>query len=199
MNDEDRWDDEVRAAYQRPMAGEEEARKRAIAHLRLEHARRFRGSGGWWMDRDAMRVRPLLAVASLIAALTIGALGGAWWTASRTMPAGTPLRDDVSGAPAALPMAGDLQPVTFVFRAPGASRVCVVGDFNGWDPEATPLRRAAGGDAWTAQVPVQRGVHAYAFVIDGSDWAVDPSAPLAPEATFGRRNSLLVVGEGSPL
>ena len=39
----------------------------------------------------------------------------------------------------------------------------------------------------------------YAFVIDGRDWAPDPSAPLAPVATFGRRNSLLVVGEDQVL
>ena len=54
-------------------------------------------------------------------------------------------------------------------------------------------------EAELAQVPLERGLHAYAFVIDGSDWAADPSAPLAPEASFGRRNSLVVVGEGDPL
>src|SRR5262245_58800305 len=199
MNDENRFDDEVRAAYQRSLAGEDEARERAIARLRREHARRSPGNSGWWTERDALRMRPLLAVASLIAVLAIGAVGGAWWMAARRMPAGAPLRDDVSGAPDALPAAGDVLPVTFEFRAPCATRVCVVGDFNGWDPEATPLRRAARGDAWTAQIPVQRGLHAYAFVIDGSDWAADPRAPLAPEATFGRRNSLLIVGEGGAL
>jgi len=77
--------------------------------------------------------------------------------------------------------------------------VSVVGDFNGWDPTATPLKRAATGDSWTARVPLERGLHAYAFVIDGRDWAPDPSAPLAPVATFGRRNSLLVVGEDEVL
>jgi 1,4-alpha-glucan branching enzyme len=89
--------------------------------------------------------------------------------------------------------------VTFVFRAPGASRVSLVGDFNGWDPEAMPLRRAALGDTWIAQVRLEHGLHAYAFVIDDTDWSADPSAPLAAEASFGRRNSVVVVGEGDAL
>jgi len=199
MNDEERWDDEVREAYQRPMVGEEQARDRAIARLRREHARHSLWDGGWWMDRDAMRVRPLLAVASLIVVLAIGALGGAWWMAAHRMPARTAFRDDLSAAPATMPVTGKVVVVTFVFTTPGASRVSLVGDFNGWDPNATPLRRAAWGDAWTAQVALPRGLHAYAFVIDGSDWAADPSAPLAPEATFGHRNSMLVVGEGGAL
>ncbi len=87
----------------------------------------------------------------------------------------------------------------FVFRAPGASRVALVGDFNGWDPEATPLRRAALGDAWTAEVPLPRGLHVYAFVIDGREWTPDPSAPLTPASSYGRRNSVVVVGEGGAL
>src|SRR5262245_24272887 len=114
MSDEQRWDDEVRAAYQRPMGGEDEARERAIALLRLARTRRSGASGGWWTDRDALRVQPLLAVASLIAVLAIGAIGGAWWAASR-MPARTALREDGSGAPDAVPAAGDVMAVTFEF------------------------------------------------------------------------------------
>jgi hypothetical protein len=49
------------------------------------------------------------------------------------------------------------------------------------------------------RIALERGLHAYAFVIDGRDWAPDPSAPLAPVATFGRRNSLVVVGEDAAL
>ena len=153
------------------------------------------------MDPDAIRVRPLLAVASLIAVLAIGAGGGAWWAASRRASIGFPPSATVIARPTARgagALAGATA-VTFVFRAPGASRVSLVGDFNGWDLEATPLRRATLGDTWIAQVPLERGLHAYAFVIDGSDWAPDPSAPLAAEASFGRRNSLVVVGEGGPL
>lgn len=43
----------------------------------------------------------------------------------------------------------------WLFRvwAPQVSSVHVVGDFNGWDPKATPLTRAANSDIWESFVP----------------------------------------------
>ncbi|PYM05001.1 MAG: hypothetical protein DMD82_12670 [Candidatus Rokuibacteriota bacterium] len=201
MDHDDRWDDQVRDAYRRPIAGEERAREQVIARLREEPAPRRSRWSGWWMDPDAIRMRPLLAVASLIMVLGIGAGAGAWWAASRGASIGSPRSTTVVARQTARGIGAftGATAVTFVFRAPGASRVSLVGDFNGWNPEATPLRRATLGDTWIAEVPLERGLHAYAFVIDGSDWAPDPSAPLAAEASFGRRNSLVVVGEGGPL
>jgi hypothetical protein len=190
MNGDDRWDDDVRVAYQLPIEGEEQARNRAIRRLRSESVTRRRGMGAWWVDPDALRMRPALAAACVVAVLVIGAWSGAGWMASRGVRAPLP-------SIATLPSGSTA--VTFVFRAPGATRVSLVGDFNGWDPDATPLARATTGEIWTAQVPLEHGLHAYAFVIDGRDWAPDPSAPLAPVATFGRRNSLLVVGEDQAL
>lgn len=202
MAHDDRWDDEVRDAYQQPIAGESEARERALARLRREPPGP-RGRRTWWLDPEALSVRPLFAAASLLAVMAAGMCAGVWWTKAREgAPAAHRARSGMPhtiAAPAGGDARNDLTTVTFVFRAPGASQVCLVGDFNGWDPDATPLRRAALGDMWTAQVPLQRGLHAYAFVIDGSDWAFDPSAPLAPEATFGRRNSVVAVGEGGAL
>src|SRR2546426_6065781 len=168
MDHDDRWDDQVRDAYRRPIAGEERARGQVIARLREEPAPRRARWSGWWLDPDAIRVRPLLAVASLIAVLGIGAGGGAWWAASRGASIGSPPSATVIARPTARG-AGALvgaTAVTFVFRAPGASRVSLVGDFNGWDAEATPLRRATLGDTWIAPVPLERGLHAYAVVID---------------------------------
>ena len=190
MNSDDRWDDDVRAAYQTPIEGEAQARQRAILRLRRESAARRRGIGAWWMDPNALRIRPALAAACVLAVLVIGAWSGAAWMASRGVQASLPPTATLPGGSTA---------VTFVFRAPGATRVSLVGDFNGWDPDATPLARATTGEIWTAQVRLEHGLHAYAFVIDGRDWAPDPSAPLAPVAEFGRRNSLLVVGEDQPL
>src|SRR5262245_33303504 len=102
MHDDDRWDDEVREAYQRPLAGEAQARDRALARLRREGAQGPRGNGGWWMDPDAMRIRPLLAAASLIVVLAIGAWGGAWWAAARRAPAGVSAHAVTPEAPGSL-------------------------------------------------------------------------------------------------
>jgi hypothetical protein len=87
------------------------------------------------------------------------------------------------------------QQVQFMFVAPAANRVALVGEFNDWDPTATPMARASGG-AWHVALPLTRGRHVYAFVVDGSSWVADPQAPLAPERWFGARNSVVLVNGG---
>jgi hypothetical protein len=84
------------------------------------------------------------------------------------------------------------RPVRFTLRAPGARQVAVVGDFNRWDPAATPLARGTG--AWEVEVPLAPGRHAYAFVVDGSRWVLDPAAPSERDPDFGRPRSVTVVG-----
>jgi hypothetical protein len=76
--------------------------------------------------------------------------------------------------------------------ATNASAVSVVGDFNGWDPTALPLSRAADG-TWTATVPIAHGRHVYAFVVDGRV-TPDPLAPRAAEDDYGIPNSVVMVG-----
>ena len=58
MNRDDRWDDEVRDAYHRPIEGEEQARARAIGRLRRESAARPSRVGAWWADPDAHTLAP---------------------------------------------------------------------------------------------------------------------------------------------
>lgn len=88
--------------------------------------------------------------------------------------------------------------VRFELAAPEAGRVTLVGDFNGWDRQATPMRRAKTPGSWTVSVPLERGRHAYGFVVDGVRWVPDPMAPLAPADGFGGVNSIIVVdGRGA--
>lgn len=84
--------------------------------------------------------------------------------------------------------------VQFVLVAPEARNVVLVGDFNDWDPAATPLHRAPSGGAWTAALPLQPGRHRYAFVVDGVRWMADPTAPPAPDDDFGSPGSVVTVG-----
>jgi len=88
--------------------------------------------------------------------------------------------------------------VRFVYVAPQASKVYVVGDFNGWDTTKTPLMRSATGGVWTVDLPLTAGRHTYAFVVDGS-WSTDPYAPLAPDDGFGHANSVKLVRRGTSL
>jgi hypothetical protein len=85
-------------------------------------------------------------------------------------------------------------PVQFVFRAPLAGRVSVVGDFTGWDPDSAVMTRDAASGLWSVTVPLTPGRHVYAFLLDDSLWVRDPRAPAAPDADFGRPGSVLLVG-----
>jgi hypothetical protein len=83
-------------------------------------------------------------------------------------------------------------PTQFVYDGP-AHHVSVVGDFNGWDEHATPLQPEAGSALWSATVPLQRGRHVYAFIVD-STWTTDRRAPVARDPDFGVEGSVVIVG-----
>ncbi len=93
------------------------------------------------------------------------------------------------------PAASSSPIVQFGFVAPHASSVALVGDFNNWDPKATPLRAASTGGVWSVEVPIQPGRHLYAFVVDGTVWRPDPAAPKATGEDYGEPNSALTVAD----
>src|SRR5690242_6452724 len=65
----------------------------------------------------------------------------------------------------------------FVFNSKSAHKVFVVGDFNRWDPTATPMTRSSDGELWSAVIPITPGRHTYAFMVDDSVFTLDPNAP----------------------
>jgi len=81
------------------------------------------------------------------------------------------------------------RPVRFAFRAP-AEHVTVIGDFNDWDPTATPLTRHDG--EWSATVPLKPGRYRYAFLVDGRTLEADPAGPTASDE-FGSPASAVTV------
>ena len=181
--EEARVDEEVRAAYRQPSALDEPARERLLS--RLDSARGAspaRGVRGWFAVRE-FRARPAAVFATLVVVLA----AGVWLGARLSRPALSSVR--------LVPRAADpgTAPVTFMLRAPGATRVSVVGDFNNWDASATPMAHSGSGDLWVLNVRLPRGVHLYSFVLDGSEWRPDPSAPLAADGSFGGHNSVIVV------
>ncbi len=58
------------------------------------------------------------------------------------------------------------KPVHFYCQAPAAQCVCLIGDFNGWDPQSHPMRRRPDG-WWDIELPFPHGHHAYLFLVDG--------------------------------
>ena len=81
--------------------------------------------------------------------------------------------------------------VRFTLEIPGSSRVALVGDFNDWNPDATPLA-PAGPSAWTVTIPLPPGRYRYTFVVDGSRWVADPAGAAAPD-DFGQPTSVITV------
>lgn len=85
--------------------------------------------------------------------------------------------------------------VHVVFRAPTATHVSVVGDFNAWDTHSDAMSRDPVTGLWSHTLALRPGRHVYAFVIDDSVWMRDPRSPEASDADFGRPGSVLLVGQ----
>ena len=83
--------------------------------------------------------------------------------------------------------------VRFAVWAPHARQVSVVGDFNGWDAERYPLRRAPGATVWELFVPgVLAGEH-YRYRIVGADGSVFEKAdPLACRASMAPATASII-------
>ena len=105
-------------------------------------------------------------------------------SAARTLPVIPAAR--VSGEAAPIP-------VQFTLRDVRAAHVSLVGDFNGWSAEATPLEPGEASGTWSVTVPLAAGRHVYAFLVDGKTWMTDPRAQTARDLDFGRTNSVLIV------
>ena len=89
-----------------------------------------------------------------------------------------------------LPQSGTA--VAFEIQA-SATKVTLVGDFNGWDRAGTPLARKGGSDRWRTTVALPKGVYRYAFLVDDARWVSDPRRAAPVDHEFGQPSSLLTV------
>lgn len=163
---------------------------RVMEHVRAaSHEDRGRGMWRWMTRARTVTVTPLGALA-----LAAG-LAGVIALAARRGDVGVPTGPDL--APVTLTAAtGAAQPMNFIFVARSASSVAIVGDFNDWQQNASPLHRVRDG-VWAITIPLAPGRYHYTFVVDGTRWEADPLAPRAMEDDFGRPNSVITVGDAS--
>ena len=97
---------------------------------------------------------------------------GMWQRAWEKMGAHKDIQDGTSG---------------WLFRVwvPQVSSVSVVGDFNNWEPNATPLSRVSASDIWEVFVPGldQGGLYKYVIETDAGEllWKADPFGFYAEE------------------
>lgn len=179
--DDDDLIEHVAAELRRPAALSAGFEARVMASVRS--ARRpsaWARAWEWVREPRMVALSPLggLAMAAAIAGVvTLGAL--AWPTQV--------------ASPGASVAAESAQAVQFVLHAPEARAVFVAGDFNGWDARQSPLARAPSG-LWFVEVLLSPGRYTYSFVVDGSRFVADPTAPRAVGDDFGAPSSVVIVG-----
>ncbi len=82
--------------------------------------------------------------------------------------------------------------VTFLVPpADGEEEVYLVGDMNGWDESAIPMKRNENGE-WEAQVDLEPNrEYQFRYRLNGGDWRNDPSADSYVTNPFGSENSVV--------
>ena len=105
-----------------------------------------------------------------------------------------PVTDKPSSTPAVVPVQPLVPPsvrVAFVLPLCDAKRVSLSGDFNGWSPDATPMKRYDDGH-WETTVELAPGRYEYKFVRDG-EWMPDLLARENVWNQHGTLNSVIEV------
>jgi len=197
MTESDPYVDWIAREAKRPVTVDDMAVERVMARVRLEslpvrRAARWR----WLVAPRSLPLSPLVGAALAAGLIGIGVFFG------HNIDRGGRNR---TGGPEAFadnsprsPSSDTVRVIKFVLVAPHAATVSVVGDFNNWDAQATPMTRTPTGGTWSVALKLPAGRHVYAFVVNGangtSQWVADPTAPLAPEDGLGAPNSVVLVG-----
>jgi len=137
----------------------------------------------WWRRRHAFTLSPLGGFALAAGFGGLMALAGVGATRALSAP------------PAVIAQAPDtVHVVRFVLTDAQARQVALVGDFNGWSREATPLVPSEIDGRWIVEVVLPAGRHEYAFLVDGERWVTDPSAATQRDE-FGQESSVVRIGD----
>lgn len=85
-------------------------------------------------------------------------------------------------------------PVQFKYEplTGGKKEVYVAGDFNEWDPKATPLEEDKG--IYKTTINLEPGKYQYKYVVDGK-WVTDENADELVDDGYGGQNSVKIVGD----
>jgi len=166
---------------QRPVVLDKSFERRVMVRVRRLYAeRRPRRGRGWLTVAASVAHRPAWAAALAAGIVAIATAG---------VMRARPTRDIL--------VTGAVEPVTFVYVAPTAKSVAVVGDFNNWGLDDSALAATNLQGVWSVTARIPAGVHRYAFVVDGKQWVADPTAPRSSSDDFGMPSSALVVEDST--
>jgi hypothetical protein len=181
------------AEARRPVSMDPSARDRLMDAISAEPLPHRESPMAWLFAPRTFALPPLATLAAAASLVGIGVIAGYLINRDGRAPAEREHRVVVTTQ---LPDSVQHRVIKFVLVAPQASKVAVVGDFNGWDTAASPAERNPDG-SWTTFVPLLPGRHVYSFVVDGRHFVADPTAPIAPDDGYGQNNSVVVVSGAS--
>ena len=85
----------------------------------------------------------------------------------------------------------NIRTLSFMHLAPAAKSVCLMGEFNQWDPQSHPMSKGPDG-AWRLDVDLSHGHHQYLLVVDGQP-VLDPRAHGITRNQKNERVSMIAV------
>lgn len=81
--------------------------------------------------------------------------------------------------------------VEFEFEDADAKKVSIVGNFNDWNKDANPMKLENG--IWKCTLKLKPGKHEYQFVVNDTDWIVDPKSGTSVKNKFEGMNSVIEI------
>lgn len=81
--------------------------------------------------------------------------------------------------------------VTFEYEDEKANKVAVVGSFNNWNKDADPMNKE--NSTWKCTKTLEAGTYEYQFVVNDTEWVVDPKAETTVKNKYEGQNSVVVV------
>lgn len=81
--------------------------------------------------------------------------------------------------------------VIFAVHDEAARHILIAGDFNNWQPQATPMVLVGDG-RWKMRLPLRPGRYRYRLVVDGK-WKTDPNNQYVETNEYGELNNVVEV------
>jgi 1,4-alpha-glucan branching enzyme len=100
-------------------------------------------------------------------------------------------RENNSSEADAEPSSAEKNEVEFEFMDPDANSVALVGTFNDWDKEANPMVKD--GDVWKCTLELEAGKYEYQFVVNATDWKIDPNSEENVKNKYEGENSVIEI------
>lgn len=142
----------------------------------------------WLLTPRPLRVAPVWPAAALAATVILVFAVGQF-----PRDHGADSSQTAEGAPAER-----IVRVEFSIRVDSATEVALIGSFNNWQTQGYLLHPGGSEGVWTISIPLPRGRHEYAFVLDKTRIVPDPEALLHQDDGFGNINSVIVVDDHAP-